>query len=356
MNTETTRPRKPVLIKAGFQFHDWVFGNIFDKMTDVMPLRVNHRNRVQFRKKKKRSLKPIAIIFVLLTLGIAGYIWMGQNNFRKSDEEKAEVKAIENIFKPEPKKPPAITVAETQAKIDAITAASRGAYGYYVIDLKGDEVFGKNEDFSFTAASSIKVPFAIYLYSLIEKGTLSPEKQWTYISSDYEEGTGSLIASPFGTKLTVFRTVQLMITKSDNAATNMVTRYLGRSNIQKYWNEKGVTGVVVVQNKITPKAAATILAGLYDGKYLGKTSTDVIVDHMKKSITPERIVAGVPVGVPVAHKIGTNGGAISDTAIIYHPDDPYVLVVYSDKAIGETEPSATIASISKAVYEHFDSK
>jgi beta-lactamase class A len=325
-------------------------------MANAMSLRVQNNRRLRFSNKKKRNLKPIWFILALFIISASGFTWAKQNSFKKGNEVQAEVKKVESIFKAETKKAPAVTVAATQSKIDAITSATRGTYGYYVIDLNGGEAFGKNEDKFFDAASSIKVPFAVYAYSKIDSGSLAPEKKWTYLASDYEEGTGSLIGNPVGTKFTIYEVVRLMITKSDNAAANMVIRYLGISNMQSYFAGLGFSGINIPRNEITPKTAATILSNLYQGKFMSASNAEVLLGHMKNSITPERIVAGVPAGVPVAHKIGTEVGALSDNAVVYHSEHPYVLVVYSDKAVGETEPSATIAAISKAVYEHFDSK
>lgn len=314
--------------------------------------------KIQSRQKRygnKRKRRQYLVFLFVVALIFAGYYF--SNDWEKTSKAISDVGAVVNKEVSEVvEKKPTISKEATQSEIETSLASVRGTFGYYVIDLKTGESFGKNEDYSFTAASSIKVPFAVYVYSLVDKGTLAADKTWTYTSADYETGTGNLIASPYGTKLTIAKTIQLMIRVSDNAATNMVTRYLGYKNIQAYLDGLGFAGINVVQNKMTPKAAATVLQGLYKNEYLSKASSDIVIDHMKNSITPTRIVAGVPDSIVVAHKIGTGVGAISDTAIVYHPKGAYVLTVYSDKAIGEDEPTKAIANISRIVYKHFDSR
>jgi len=248
------------------------------------------------------------------------------------------------------------TISQTQSEIDAILKDKKGTFGYTVIDLKSGETFGKNQKESFTAASTAKVVFASYVMSKIDSGALDRNKEWIYKSEDYEEGTGTLIGYPFGTSFSACEFVKMALEKSDNAATNVILRYMGINNIQKFLVSKEIAGFDLTENTATPEAMAQLLKGMERGQIVSKESASKLIGYMKNSINPDRIVAGVPKEIPVAHKIGTEVRAISDVAIIYHPENPYIIVVYSKDTNGEDEPRDMIKEISKKVYEYFDSK
>lgn len=248
------------------------------------------------------------------------------------------------------------TVSQTQAEIDNILKNKKGTFGYSIIDLKSGETFGKNQKETFTAASTVKVAFAAYVMNKVDTGSLSCDKKWIYKSEDYEEGTGILIGYPFGTSFSACEFVKMALEKSDNAAANVILRYLGINNIQKFLVSKEIVGFDLTENTATPEAMAQLLKGIYNSQIVSKESASKLIGYMKNSINPDRIVAGIPKEIPVAHKIGTEVRAISDIAIVYHPENPYILVVYSKDTNGEDEPRDVIKEISKKVYEYFDSK
>jgi beta-lactamase class A len=308
---------------------------------------IHNRGRVR-RRGSKRKLWPIyAVALGIFILGIGWYALNSQGDFKKKYTNVAE-DVVETVTQT---KKPIITVAETQTKIDTYLASQAGTFGYTAIDLSSGETFGKNEDVSFLAASTVKVAFATYALHRVDEGGLKLSDKWTYTSADYEGGTGTLIGYDYGTKLSVSKMLELMIEESDNAASNVTLRYNGRGNIQAYLDQNGITGFNLTKNLATP-----LLTKIYDGELLSNSSKDLLIGFMKNSMLPDRIVAGVPDGIPVAHKIGTQVAAISDVAIVYHPKTPYIIVIYSKEVIGETKPNLAIKEISKIVYEHYDSK
>jgi beta-lactamase class A len=67
----------------------------------------------------------------------------------------------------------------------------------------------------------------------------------------------------------------------------------------------------------------------------------------------DEIPAGLPAGVPVAHKTGQITGHLHDAAIVYpRQRAPYVLVVLTRGIPDEKVARSLIADISRLVYEH----
>jgi beta-lactamase class A len=66
----------------------------------------------------------------------------------------------------------------------------------------------------------------------------------------------------------------------------------------------------------------------------------------------EGIPAGVPQGVPVAHKTGWNSQLYHDAAIVYPPGrKPYILVVLTQGLAEEHAAPALVAAISRLCYQ-----
>jgi beta-lactamase class A len=237
------------------------------------------------------------------------------------------------------------------ADLEAYLGQQTGTYGYTVIELDDGREFGRRDSTYYTAASSIKVAIFVYLYHQIEAGAVNPETRLTYISADYETGTGSLLADPVGSKYKVSYLAERMIKVSDNVATNILIRYLGRTNIQNYLNNQGLAEIQMVTNDVTPRAMAKLLKRIYDEELLTSKNTELLFGYMKGSLTPERLVAGVPKTVEVAHKIGSWSGAISDIGIVFANSRPYAIAVYSEGVAWGAVTDAVIAGINRKVYE-----
>lgn len=314
-----------------------------------MPLRQNLKKSNllysrKFSKKKKKSF-PLVGLLVLIVVGFLGYKAFNQTG-QNEKKENVVAKTIEKVKKPEP------NPAETLAGIETYLAQQVGEYGYYVVEVDSGKEFGNRGDQVYVAASTVKVGIASYVYSQIEAGNISPEKYLTYTSSDYEGGTGSLQASPIGSKFKVSYLLDRMIKVSDNVATNILIRTYGRTNIQNYLNSKGLGEVNMAKNQVTPRVMAKMLAMLERGDLIPEESRVELVTYMKNSILPTRIVAGVPQTVPVAHKIGTQTQAISDVGIVYLSGKTYAIAVYSKLITNVEVAESVIKTISQKIYHY----
>lgn len=285
---------------------------------------------------------------MLLVIFVAG--WMAVRDFtsKKTTGEPKKKGVIERVVKKveKPKPKPDVTLAEIEKYLESQV----GEYGYSIVEIETGTEYGNRVANSYVAASTVKVAVASYIYSLIEAGQTSPEKILTYTSADYEGGTGSLQAYKIGTKFKVSFLIERMISVSDNVATNILIRSYGRSNIQAFLNKKGFSEIVMVKNTVTPGVMTKLLAAIERGEVIGVENKAELIEYMKGSITPTRLVAGVPTSVEVAHKIGTQSQAISDIGIVYFEGHPYAIAVYSRLITSVPDAEATIKYISKKVY------
>lgn len=303
------------------------------------------------RRHRRRSKWPYIVALVLI-LGTSFYLFGYLKDDQTSDAQSTTEKAID-FLKGEPEPEPVVKkdTSEIITTLESYLVQQKGTYGYTVIELDDGRQFGKRDSTYYTAASSIKVAIFTYLYHQIEAGKINPNTKVTYLSSDYETGTGSLQSTPIGSKYQISYLAERMIVVSDNVATNMLVRTLGRTNIQNYLNSVGLAEVKMVTNDVTPRGMAKLLKLIYNGELLDANSKELLISYMKKSITPERLVAGVPSGVEVAHKIGSWSGAMSDIGIVFADNRAYAIAVYSDGVAWGATTDAVIAGISKRVYD-----
>jgi len=107
---------------------------------------------------------------------------------------------------------------------------------------------------------------------------------------------------------------------------------------------------------VTPKNYASIFRSLYLSAYLKPEYSENILDLLTRTEFADRIQAGVPSNISVAHKIGVlkNKQTYSDCGIIFYPDRPYTLCVMVES---ETEKEAfeIMKNTSQIVFSYIDS-
>ena len=252
----------------------------------------------------------------------------------------------------------AVTSTTTSAKVDAATRAQAfaaaksdfealvktysGRYALYYRNLANGETYTYNASAPFVAASSIKLGINTYLYTQIETGKISASEILTYDSrpyptGDYEAGTGTIQGKPNGTQFSVRDTSGLSIRISDNCATNMIIRKLGgidtvnvylhsisavvdyRTNIS-YKNYSGTT--VSGRHRSSATDLGLYAVRLYELYKKNPVLYGTLIDDLKKTEFDFGIQKGIPSGVDVAHKIGTNGtyNAENDVGIVFTPE------------------------------------
>jgi beta-lactamase class A len=224
-----------------------------------------------------------------------------------------------------------------------------GKYGICFYDLSNGKDFGINAEDEFTAASTIKVPLNLYLYKKIEAGSVDPNKILTYTRGDYEGGTGVLQYKKVGTSHSIEELSRLSIEYSDNVATNILLRYLGRKNLKDYMRQIG--GQVVEDNKNVscPKDMALYLKLVYEFNQSGNQNGQKLMHNLLNTVFNDRIPALLPKDVKVAHKIGNQTRVINDVGIVF-ADRTYIIAIMSDN-VNETQAIKVLAQISKMTYD-----
>lgn len=200
--------------------------------------------------------------------------------------------------------------------------------GVYIKPSQANSEININGDSIFPAASLIKLPVAVALLIEIDKKNLSWGKELVLKRNHYASGAGVLRTKKAGTKISLKEVFKLMLTISDNTATNMIIDLLGGINAANVKISKlGLKNTRLVNylgdfkgtNKTTPKDLVTLLDKALEGDLLSKSSRK----HLKKTLlsveNTSLIKKSIGKFTRFAHKTGTIGICIGDAGIIYSP-------------------------------------
>jgi beta-lactamase class A len=159
--------------------------------------------------------------------------------------------------------------------------------------------------------------------------------------------------------------IRRMIVRSSNLATNLLIEKIGASRAQDLMRGFGAYRIRILRGVEDEKAyrahlnnvtAATDLAialtNLGQGTGFKPASIERMLAILKEQEFNEKIPAGLPPGIPVAHKTGDITGFHHDAALVYPPGEkPYVLVVLTQGYRDQKDADQVIAGISRVVWE-----
>ena len=118
------------------------------------------------------------------------------------------------------------------AQIAALTENEPGIFAVTVIDLQSSKELNINAR-PMRSASLIKLFIMAEAFARMAAGSLLPSEKISFTENDIVGGAGLLQQLPAGTSRTVLELIELMITESDNIATNLLIERFGTEAINK---------------------------------------------------------------------------------------------------------------------------
>ncbi len=218
-------------------------------------------------------------------------------------------------------------------------------------DLTTGVVFQINGKTSGRAASTIKLPLAIYIMEQASQGKIDLNKKLKYKSYHYYGGSGIIQKKKVGTSFTIRELVKYAMIYSDNIAFIMLKEYVGQDKFIKYMKSLGGQYAYPNGSNLTSANDLTIYANkLY--QFSAKSSYGKeLVGYLKKTVYNTTIPRGIK-GVSIAHKVGMIPAdrIYNDVAIVYDKK-PFVLAIMT-KNISYEKSQKVIADLAGIVYKH----
>ncbi len=292
------------------------------------------------------------------------------------------------------------------AAIERIASGLAGRIGFAAQEIGGNEVIAFNGDETFVMASTYKVAIAAAVLDRVDKEELSLD-QLVDVTPDTMVVGVTALAETFvhaGLRLSIANLIEVMITESDNTATDIlmglaggsaaVTDYLRRLGISDFRVDRltgeilgdfyGLPGratptvvaeafrtrpeLVTAQDDrnldfeadprdhATPLAMLQLLLAIDIGKATSAKSRDFLLGVMSRTRTgADRLKGLLPGGTPVANKTGTIGGVANDVGYVTLPDGRRfaVAVFTNSSATPVADRDRAIAEIARSLYDYF---
>ena len=257
--------------------------------------------------------------------------------------------------------------AKFERRLSDISARVDGVVGYQIVDLVSGDRFAHLERESFPTASTIKLTLVYELVKQVDEGRIRLDETLTLDRSKAVGGTGVLVHLGTPT-LSIRDYATLMVTLSDNTATNVLIDRLGMENVAKRMQALGLPGTKLRrhmmdtaaarrgdENVSTPDELARLLTamnGAHGGSDEGAFAMPLAIELLKKP-KESRLRRGLPPGVAAADKPGELDGVRVDAGVVYAAKRPYVFVVMGTFLKDEAEGERAIEEVSRAAYEYF---
>jgi beta-lactamase class A len=233
------------------------------------------------------------------------------------------------------------------------------SFGFFFEYLPTGTSIGINEKVDFHAASLFKVPVVMAYFHMKERTRLNDDPVIILTQDMMDTDFGELYKRGVGYPLNASEAVRLALVDSDNTAVKALTTLIEKEDFEAVYQGLDIDLHINDEGALlSAKSYSSILKALYFSAVLSKDSSHKILEHLTKTKFPDKLEAGVPRHIPVAHKIGdflSNDGVTGfrDCGIVYAPRRPYILCMFS--VSDEETARVRMQSISKIIYEYVSS-
>ena len=235
----------------------------------------------------------------------------------------------------------------------------------YFRDLNNGPTMGINEEEEFTPASLLKVPIMIAYFKKAQDDPALLKEKIVFKEPQADSIVGQDIKPnkqlEKGKEYDIEELIGRMISYSDNEAANLLLKNIDQDFLKKVYSDLGIEipSNSSPENFMTVREYASFFRILYNSSYLNQEMSEKALDFLFRSEYSNGLKAGLPEGVPIAHKFGEriiNGShQLHDCGIIYHSNTPYILCVMS-RGQNFPELEKIIQSISRTVFQEVDKK
>lgn len=217
-----------------------------------------------------------------------------------------------------------------------------GNIGFYYINLMTGTEYGVHEDEVFGAASVIKLPLYMHILAECAAGRMSMTEKLTVAKADKVPICGALTLFSDDIQVDVRTLCKLMISISDNTATNKLIDYSTIPQLQEGFHRMGLVKTQLtrklfdraasragLRNLICPKEIGQLLAMLYRGEFISAAVCREAIDTLLLQQVDHKLNGRICGEVPIAHKTGEDDQLSNDVGIVYAPQ-PFVICFTGD--------------------------
>ncbi|MFH1245286.1 MAG: serine hydrolase [Candidatus Omnitrophota bacterium] len=307
---------------------------------------------------KIRAKTFLAVLCCALGVGGTGY-YTCQKHLAVVEARKAEQRKLEQRRN---------AWLKLEREIKAQAVSNKVSAGIVVRDLTTGWETGVSRGRRIPAASLSKIPLMLACYKAVEEGKMRLEDIVVLKGRQKTGGSGILKNASAGTKITIERLIELMMTHSDNTAANILMERLGAGYINVSFRGFGLAETKLrrkmmdftlrrkgIENYTTAGEMAELLDGIYHGRFLDRGISQRCLCLLKNQKYNDRLPARLPTSVVVAHKTGLERKVCHDVGILFTSKGDFIVCVLTQGAQSSKEAKRFIANVAFLVYRYAES-
>jgi beta-lactamase class A len=250
--------------------------------------------------------------------------------------------------------PAAELKAKFERRVQEITARLDGVAGFVFVDLTSGEKIAHLERETFPTASTIKLAIVYELFKQAAEGRIKLDETMTLDRSKAVGGAGVL--AEMGTPtLSIRDYAVLMVTLSDNTATNVLIDRLGMEAITQRMQGLGLSATRLRRRMMDGAAARRGDENVSTPDDLARLLQAMPPEGIELLKKPKesRLRRALPPDVAAADKPGELDGVRVDAGIVFVKNRPFVFCVMTTFLREEAEGERAIVAIARAAYEYY---
>ena len=290
-----------------------------------------------------------------------------------------------------------MSITAVATEIERLADATGGIIGVSATQLSTGRHLGYREHEPFPTASVIKLPLLVTLYEDAISGRVDLSERVRYVGDEKVAGSGVLQYLDDGLNPTLRDLSVLMMSVSDNTATDLLFDRVGKARIERTMDRLGLASVRVPfdiremlmelvdmdhsqpggydelrrllrisaggggrsmipeqADRATPADMCRLLQLIESRAILDADACSAIIELLKRIQSGTRIPGLLPKGTVVAHKTGSYRRLRNDVGIVYAPNGPYAIALFARELPRDNiDDDGALARISLAIYEEF---
>lgn len=212
-----------------------------------------------------------------------------------------------------------------------------GHTGFYYKNMVTGYEFGVREEEIFAAASVIKLPLYLYILTRWAQGSLDLSRKLWVTDEDKVPVCGALTLFSGPVEVDIATLGRLMISLSDNTATNRLIDYCGIEELSEGFRKMGLEKTVIrrklfdfsasaqgLRNVICPKEMGMLLEQLYRKEFVNEAVCKEAMDILLQQQVEHKLNGKICGAVPIAHKTGEDDDLSNDVGIVF-AEQPFVI-------------------------------
>ncbi len=249
------------------------------------------------------------------------------------------------------------------SEIESLVGAAERDGGSVGVAVLGpnDVRFSYHGDRRFRAASTVKIPIKVEIFRQIDRGERTLADPYVLDAAAKTPGSGILLHLHEGITLTLNDLIYLMISISDNSATNILIEMAGMQQVNAAIRSLGVQDSTLgrimkgrpaqgdeQENWATPDDYVLALQAILDGRAASPDACAQMLAMLEKQQNSRRIARYLPEGVRWGSKTGSIKGVTNDAGFVITPAGRLIIAVYCEDLADQHTGEQVIGAISRA--------